>query len=44
MCAGMVLVWRWHGFGMVLVWFGMVWYGFGIELIWYGYDFGMILV
>ena len=41
----MVLVWFWCGFGVLLVWFGMVlyglvwfgmvWYGF-VGIVWYG--------
>ena len=37
----MVLVWFWHGFGMVFVWF---WYVFGMVLLWVWYGFGMVLV
>ena len=40
--SGMVLVWCWYGFGMVLHGNGMglvwKWHGFGMEMVWFGME------
>lgn len=48
-CVGIVRVLSGYGMGVVwygMLWFGLVmvwvWFGYGMGMVWYGYDVGMV--